>query len=245
MSMRDPETGQFVSDDGTDVDYSDFEYQTVLIENILNPEGEANPRGLYSAVIEPLDAIGGLDTNEVAELVYYELQVDIEPEGEGGGDQTRSTAVEHRGVFGANLPEGGTMDFNGDEPNLTTIDSADPVQIRGSSTGSTEINGANEDGLFQQFAARGVYPFDDSGLETTQTGVSGGNVNNPLVYERNYRSLTGRGPVLDANDDIVVNAVLVGSDLISNVIGTVRLHLVWDTAEVDDAGRAFSVPMDD
>jgi hypothetical protein len=63
--------------------------------------------------------------------------------------------------------------------------------------------------------------------------------------ERPWRQVTGRGPVLDSNDDIGVNSRLVVNDSIIGCVGQVRAHLVWDVAEVDDAGRAFSVPMDD
>jgi len=217
-------------------DYSDFEYQQVLIENIVTPGAENNARIVTSSQIEPLGGIGGLDTNEVAELVYFELQAGLEYEDEDG-DQDVGTAAEHRGIFGANLTEGGTLDFNSDEPNIATISDGDVVQEREDGSGRVQINEATEDGLFQQYETRGVLPFDDEA-----NGPGGGNANNPVKHEKAYRDLTSRGPVLDSNDDLIVNSVVVAGDTVIPVNGTVRLHLIWDTAEVDDAGRAFSVP---
>jgi len=59
---------------------------------------------------------------------------------------------------------------------------------------------------------------------------------------RDYRSLTNRGPVLDSTDDISVYQSINVGDTITAFSGEVRIHMVWDVAEVDEAGRAFSVP---
>jgi len=58
----------------------------------------------------------------------------------------------------------------------------------------------------------------------------------------NYREIVGRGPVLDSSDDLTAVYDLEGEDVIVTFLGDISIQLIWDVAEVSDAGRAFSVP---
>lgn len=241
MSTRDPETGQFVSSDGTDADYSDFRYQFANMEVVAN-DANGNVRIKTGAEYEPLEGIGGLDVNEVAELVYFELQASVEPEDEKG-DQTRSTAAEFRGAFSINIaPEESQADGDGF---LTGEAITDPPGSERNASANVIRETGVDDRVLQTYMVRAVPPFDDSGIETTQTGVSGGSLDGGQYYEKNFRQLTGRGPVVDSTDSLSLGGTLIAGDLVAGLIGSVRVHMVWDVAEVDDAGRAFSVPTDD
>lgn len=220
------------------IDYSEYEYQHVdLSARIQEPYETPNARVAFGANIDPLGGVGGLSTNEVAELVYFELQARIEYETEEG-DQTQSSAVEHRGIFGANLPVGAGIPADPDVSGFTTTRELEPTDARDGQDATLEVSQTTDDRIFQHFLSDGTIPFDGA-------DGGGGNANNANTYEKNYRQLTGRGPVLDSNDDLTVNQIIVVDDGSSSIQGNVRLHMVWDIAEVDDAGRAFSVPSDD
>lgn len=215
--------------DGSDVtDYASFEYQQIGGDPILGGAtgGSVGAEFLYE--FEPLASIGGLANNEVAELVYHELQITLEPEAEQGNDQNVSSDFEFRGVFGANIGQG-----NGFQGLANDVEE----QISNTTNGYD----AAEDRIFQLFRANGVLPFDD---ETN--GPGGGALPTTAIYEKPWRNLVGRGPVLDSNDDLSLSGFINGSDTVLDDAGAnVRVHLVWDVAETDDAGRAFSVPADD
>lgn len=222
-------------------DYSDYEYQTVVAETAVDGEdvdgdGDAEMRVIDGYEFDPLGAVGGLDSNEVAELVYFELQPSLEPEPADTETQQTNTDLEYRGLFGANLPTGATIG-GGTQPRLTNRLEAERVEER--EVGGRGPRGleTTDDRIFQPFLTRGVYPFQNSGEGTAAASINDGN-----IYSKAYRDLLGRGPVLDSNDTITVNTQMNAGDLIGALTATTRIHMIWDTAEVDDAGRAFSVP---
>jgi hypothetical protein len=223
---------------GDDIDYSSFEYQHVLQSLTLDEGddgGSANPRAVLVSDFEPLGKIGGLDVNEVAELVYYELQLAHEVEGEDPGGQTNSSHMETRGTFGINLPankSGGTFVQDGNTPS-----SNDLVEVNNINEDNVQIGlrGNNDSQMLQQFMNYSTTGFDGS------KGGGGGYTPNQ-TYHKNFRQLTGRGPVLDHNDDMTIAQLFVCSDTILQNVSQIRASMVWDVAETDDAGRRFSVP---
>lgn len=215
-------------------DYSSFENQFVAFEHVMeNTDG--NARAKSGVEFEPLQGSGGLNQNEIAELVYYELQVSLEFEDEEEGNQNVATASEFRGTLGINLPV--DQAFIDDDGVLSQTVDSDPDGTVRNCTQRTILAEGVEERILQPYMVRGIAPFDD-GL----TGRGGGSVDSGVVYSRNYRDLTGRGPVLDATDDLVLSGTNIIGKGIFEQIGSARLHLVWDVAEVSDAGRAFSVP---
>lgn len=222
--------------DGTD--YSDFEYQTAALRTQVTPDDSVstNPRARTVTSFEPLARIGGLDNNEVAELVYLETFADIEIEDEEVADQDVATTGELRGAVGINLPasdsafpESADVGFRGEVVEAANIPE-DNVTTRG--------NSRSDDRILQQYFSGFGLPFDDQ-----TNGPGGSGTYNHFYAEKSYRSLTGRGPVLDANDDLSVSAAVNVSDSIIPIASNTRIHCVWDVAETSDAGRRFSVPM--
>lgn len=227
------------SDDVTD--YSDFEYQQIVAETVLQEQqdatgdGDVLVRAQYDA--EPIGDIGGLDNNEVAELVYMEVTADLTFRDETA-DQDVATTSRLEGAVGVNLsgdenalPSKRSGTTEGDIIVTSDIDE-DNVNITGF--------GGSDDRWLQMFTTDASLPFDD------QTNGPGGSGSHDQFHaEKNFRAVTGRGPVLDSSDDISIPVEINVGDTIINVIGTVRVHMVWDVAETSDAGRRFSVPMSD
>jgi hypothetical protein len=214
---------------GSGVDYSDFQYQQAqfgIFNGFNGPGGNGNVAG--QAKFEPLEGAAGLDNNEVAELVYLQTDVYIEYESEQN-DQNTASATELRGVVGINLPASGQAELdNRTGGSVTPYDggSAD-FQVTAESV---------DDRVLENFSVIGSPPFDD------EAGPGGNAAENGRLYEKAYRQITGRGPVLDSTDDITINARIIQDDSILPERGNVNLHMIWDVAEVSDAGRAFSVP---
>lgn len=216
-----------------DTDYSDFEYQQIVTRNQLDPTG-SNPDATVQYEIEPLSGIGGLDNNEVAELVALEVITGLEVDDEIA-DQDVGTYAEHRGVVGANLPATRSI-----LPGTIRSNDVDGTVVTSSATASssTRIAGSqSEDRIFQMFRGSLSLPFDDQ-----TNGPGGAGSENSFHSVKSFRDISGRGPVLDASDDMtVLDRVIVG-DTVLPVESNVRLNCVWDVAETSDAGRAFSLP---
>jgi len=220
--------------DTTDVvDYSDFRFQQVQSAvNKIGSISDYNVTGLNS--VEPLEGGGQLANNEVAELVASKIitYIEFEPEAEDHGDDSFAEA---RGVFGANLPASADALIS-DGPNVSDGQFA---QITDGSESDFEIRSRSqvEDRIFDHFANVALPQYEAAG-----TGTGGGGATNVYESMMNYRSLYGRGPVLDQTDDVTILHKLQGDPYPPGVSHQVRAHLVWDVAEVDDAGRAFSLP---
>lgn len=217
---------------GADTDYSDFQYQTAQFALGGTPQGPDNNVSVSGVTsIPPLAGVGGLDNNEVAELVAIEVIAYLEIEDEFN-DQTTHTQVQGRGVVGANLSttqdafvqagnkyEGDTFDVSGDlgGPNADALTMTD-------------------DRKFQIFVMSA-----DAGADDGTSGGAGGSTDN-FHATKNFRELVGRGPVLDSSDDVTCAIDVNTGDLVNLFTGLVHVHMIWDVAETDDAGRAFSVP---
>lgn len=231
-------------DDDSGTDYSDFEYQTISAQLQLfesdDSTGNTSAAATGLVTFEPLGGIGGLDNNEVAELVYVETYAALEHEDESA-DQDVGTSTEFRGNLGVNLPatDAALVDTNrvgGPSVEGQLIEANDIAED------NVEVVGdeGTDDRRLQHFKVVGGPPFDDQ-----TNGPGGSNFSTVWHSEKAYRQMVGRGPVLDSNDDITVALRAAAEDTVIDYIGDFKAHLVWDVAETSDAGRRFSVPMDD
>lgn len=213
-------------------DYGDFRYQQIVYEhaNAAEAGGETNPNTTGITNVEPLAGRGGLDTNEVAELVYFTLYAEVEAE-YNSGEQALESGTQFRGAFGANIPADveamPNPDRAGDEP-VTVIENK-----RGEA--SLDAFSDTNDNIFALFSLQGGPAF-------SANGPGGGQDNGHSFQEKHYRQITGRGPVLDANDNLSVISRLAMENSVIGEQGNVRIECIWDVAETDEAGRAFSVP---
>jgi hypothetical protein len=182
----------------------------------------------------PLAQIGGLSNNEVAELVYAQIFAATEHEG-NEGSQTGAADSEVRGVYGANFQSVDRLFAASNESLQITDEEVNDGQL--DSVGSDQIN---DHRIFGIFNAYGALPHFDSA-----TGHASNGANPTTTYERNFRELYGRGPVVDSADSMAIGCQVICAQSDIPVQGTIRAHFVWDVAEVSDAGREFSVPTDD
>lgn len=212
-------------------DYASFEYQQFQYEHSAVPNINASNNPLADVVFgfDPLQEVGGLANNEVAELVGHRITVGLENESEQS--QSGDSSIEARGFFGANFDDTGLIIENSEN----TIDLLDSD---GETTDSQSQGGVrSRDEIFEVYQVHGGLPFSDPA-----DGTGGSGDLSDLVYERNWRQTTGRGPVLDSNDTVTVANRLTAGDTETAVRMQMTGHLIWDIAETNDAGRQFSVP---
>lgn len=198
-------------------DYSDYRFETFHLE----PKVEGDSQVDFNFSWDPLQETGGLKNNEVAEITYLEIQAASEPESVG----TAGDTIETRGVLGANLNFSDLHVAGANNANLET-------QVN---SGTQDTGGTNEikseNSIFATFQAQGSGNTTEAGGGSAVTQV-----------ERDYRSLTGRGPVVDQTDKIHTVCRVITDDSSAFANGQIRGHLIYDVAELSDAGRQFSVP---
>lgn len=233
MPHRDPETGQFLPGDGPagDMDYTDFEYESHFVELGTDGTGGSAGADTVAAKLDPLDAFGGLESDEVAELVavFYALSLRVDTRVTAASGGTRVSA--HAGM-GANL----TTD---EWPVTSDVDAT--AAFEENNTGASVLGGdlraVTEPGIFwlEELAAA-------ARQNDTTNGVGTGPDYGEASGARLFRATSGRGPILDPTDDIEVWATLGIATANLEPFLTVSTTMVWDTAEVSDKRSRFSVP---
>lgn len=220
-----------------ETDYSDYETQIAHLEFVGNiDDTQDRPRSGQKSVahlIEPLDGVGGLSQNEVAELMYLETSAYIETEDEFN-DQNTKASLEHRGAVGINLPERKAAlprDFG--VPNETSVIDSETDMTADAFRSQTQTDNA----YLQHYETYSGIGFDD---ETN--GPGGAYTGDHFHAEKNFRATHNRGPVLDSNDDLVLLQSLNAGDIVGAVTAVTKLTMYFDVAETSDAGRRFSLP---
>ena len=226
------------SDEGST--FTDFEYQHTSFS--IGHFGQPNDANiLYSNRVEPLESRGGLESDEVAELValrgYH--QAGLDDIGDPATENSAPGSTETRGVLGVNLAEQETIE---DGTNLTESTKYEEV-IRGNGTAGGDANGdtfnIDEPGVFWHFD----YAFQPAFLDNAN-GVGGGAASAATFGPEtiNYRQLFGRGPVVDTTDEIVGLTRMINSRQEYNVEAVGRYTFVWDVSTVEGQRKQFSLP---
>jgi len=212
------------------IDYSDFQTQMVRAFVFLDTDGQPQDGASVKHQIEPLQGIGGLKNNEVAELLYLQVDAIVSFRDEIA-DQDVGTIADNSGVVGINLSN---TDFI--RQSTTSGDTEIIQEVDGGVVNAANSPTVTDNDRLEMFEAHAGAPFDESG------GAGGGYSMTPYHSEKVYRSTHGRGPVLDQTDDITILQEVTANDCLVPVEAEVRLTLFWDIAETSDAGRRFSVP---
>jgi len=174
-------------DSSDETDYSSFEYQTAAAEiGSLGTGSNNNPRVGAVLDFEPLESVGGLANNEIAELVYMEVTASIEYETESG-DQSFDSSAEFRGAIGINLPQDDAA-----LPGEGNFRDQDPIEVTQNTDALVRSRSRVDDRWLQLFETRSGAPFLD-----TAAGAGGGQAADHFHSQKNWRQLTGRGPVID------------------------------------------------
>jgi hypothetical protein len=206
-----------------EIDYSAFEYQH--IQFVHNADTE-NQNVTNTLEVSPLADRGGLDNDEVAELVAMRIHVTAGPDDLGGilGNDTAEGSYEYRWTFGSDIGREDTL-----PPSRAFTADADPGNER--STSNTDP------AVFEMFDATAIMPFSD-----TAQGLGGGGTAINERWTVHFRDMVGRGPVLDAADNLNLVYNLIKNNVTANLEGVTRMTLIWDTSTIEGDRRQFSVP---
>lgn len=210
-------------------DYTDFEHEAIYYET-QHTGSSSSGTDLVNYQHEVLEDRGGLESDEVAELVHAVLSYKLDPQSTGAAPQNGSVGIH----WGSNIAQdevlyNSPVDFNGSfELNNT-----------GASTTSSNLRGRviDDPGLFSVIAGAYTTAADDN-----TNGGAAAQEGDQAVVAKNFRDLFGRGPVLDASDDLDlwldVALEVAGADVDIDIV----VQATWDVMTVADARKAFSVP---
>jgi hypothetical protein len=234
------------------IDYSDFQTQMVRAFAFYTPpRQQQDGRGgiVVQHQIEPLQGIGGLANNEVAELVYLETNAICDvftgQNDSADGVPASPAHLDLSGIVGINLSA--RDDFVRSSSTDGKSEIVDEVQIEGSSTNEVDVTSIRAPTVTDNDRLQMFEAFAGSGHSN---GADGSNFSyTPFQDEKDFRATHNRGPVLDQTDEISILAESStnGADNVDIDNGIVfetevRLTMYWDVAETSDAGRRFSVP---
>lgn len=209
--------------------YADYELQQIGYETSAIGSDE-NVRTFHSH--EPVRD-RGLENDEVAELVagVFFAQCSLD-DFESNATQKPGSA-EHKGTWGANLnfPETGAGDWVTEETNPTNGQNIATV-----SGGSTRFE-QDEPGVFENFLCTAISPHQD-----TANQQAGGGSAETVQWSMNYRNMFGRGPILDASDELTLGVAVVRNETSFTAEGTFTARLVWDVSTVEDERKEFALP---
>lgn len=196
-----------------EVDYSDFVYQQ-LTQNLT--QTTANENGTARTDFEPLYDQGGLQPNQVAELVAFRLTASL-----SGEDDVQASEI--RGSFGVEVEP--QTDVTRREQDSDDGPGAETTIVRGNITGTAQGLQQTEPNVFALYNVRSP---------------------NTEVIEQYYRDerITNRGPVLDPDDELTLFTAFPSNDS-ANADAEIYVELIWDIYEVDDARSAFALPHGD
>jgi len=222
-----------------DVDYSSYEYQHVDFQTRLTGSDDS-ASSVASISVEPLEDRGGLDTNEVAELVSMYRWVHIELDGYGDNAPVNNGMIETRGSFGVDLDAEtdliGTDNLTQGETNILSTD-----DLTDEADATATANGSTNPAILDHWNVSA-----HAGWEDEVNNVAAGASMNRSERTVHLRKDLGAGPVLDSSDNIgpVIKLIKNNTEL-----ADVQVHygvtMVWDIATVDDAGSRFGIPQND
>lgn len=206
------------------MDYGDFEYQQVEItDEIFSPSSGGN--SLVQFDFDPLEARGGLDSDQYAELVGYRLHISANTDDEAGATGNVQAFVSYN--FGIDLSENETPAGKGLDDSRGTV--------LNDSTGRDEVTGIR----FGDVVEPGLLSHAHITFSALSAGA--GPQNNTYVEEENYRHDTGRGPILDYDDSLTI----LSRQQTKESIGTdvyYHLTLIWDVGTAENQRKRFSTP---
>lgn len=214
-----------------DADYTNFEYEHHEVS--AHPDG---PTGTGEAFInysaDPLADRGGLESDEVAEVVAILATVD---------------AIDDTGVSGttpARVNWGATFGIDLAEEEVPVASARDPGELGTNDAGFDADSGASSFALRSVINPAVLYSLtgDVISPQVEGTGAGSGGTDDQYTVERLYRQMVGRGPILDPTDSLDWWVHVA----IENVAQDLHLHLsqttVYDVATVDESRRKFSLP---
>lgn len=210
--------------------YGGLEFQQLSANANLQP-GNANEDVEVFSNVEPVEP-QGLDNDEIAELVHMDVVYALHIR----GDSTDDNQTEIGNSIAEYSIEVNPGNRDGQILNLTA--DGDPFQ-------QTEGPVANGGQLFEDdepgrlfFGLLTAQPAFSSGAE----GRGGGAQSDNERYTLNYRNTHGRGPAVDANDDLGFFMEIGNDNVTSGITAQMTAQLVWDIHTVEGQRGQFHLP---
>lgn len=185
--------------------------------------------------IAQFEPVGGLDRNEIAELVYYKFFYNLSDRTTGNETSTNSEAavIKSDAFFGINLDDtnftpselrtGEAVDVNTLESNL----------LEGESTFPPAAKSSINDGLLDHVnIVRGPAITNANGYANASNGI-------PVIVEQNFRDIYGSGPLLDRFDDFSISHNIGAENLVGKVKSEIRGYAVFRTYEEEAQRTSF------
>jgi len=212
--------------------YGGLEFQQISVELSQDGGNADQPVEAFSN-IEPVEP-QGLDNDEIAELVDIEVVYILFVR----SNSVNENQTEQGNVLGEFAIEVNPGTRDGTLPQLTT-------------DGSPFQNGENRETLDNEF----IYEDDEPGrLFFAEVGVpagfssggegrgGAGDEGESHRYQKNYRNDYGRGPAVDANDDLGVFCEIGNENVTSEVQIKMHAQLAWDIHTVEGQRGQFHLP---
>lgn len=227
--------------DGTteEVDFTSWEREQYQFAQEIDGGNNSGLRIGYASV-DPLEFRGGLDQNEVAELVaLHNIHVVVAPDDYQtiSGDEEPGT-IDFTATVGMNLDSQADIIQPADNSLSNYVPGTVVADEEGGSAGSTQARVKSKSEVLEHFSVTTPTAFND-----TANGTGGGGSDGTDYFgTSNYRELFGRGPVLGADDQLSVVMKNVHNRVSAASECEIRFTPIWDIATVDDASRQFGIP---
>lgn len=236
MPTRDPETGKFVAGEASSTldYYSDLEVQVLQYRGVWQGGADAGTDSTFTIEYPEEDVAGGLDNDELAELVGFRRTVNTSIH-RGSGAQSAPAEAIIEASFGANLSgDEHPIGVAAEEQVLTDserdIDDSGALDIR-ANVGSTM-----EPGVFDVHVANPAIGWSDA-----TNGTGGGTDTDLETVSVNYRNLAGHGPVLDANDGLSRSEYWSMEGIGESLTLEAKYLLFWNVEEMEERRPAFGL----
>lgn len=204
--------------------YRDLEVQWVGFESTLDNPGDST-KVTGGDTFDVVAGSGGLQHDEVAELVGYEIMSDIRET--GVTPDTQQGSVYNEVVFGMDETRGAT--FNG----VSSSEIPDFDNTTGSDSSRIEGRETVDNSLLESFWVFMSHQFEDTG-----TGIAaGGNGNNLYEKSVHYRDFLEHGPLVTIHSEV---GLAHNHTCLQSIAGQSRadtnIKMYWNIHEAEDLG---------
>jgi len=232
MVHRDPETGQFLSDDDEPVEltYADHEFLNFRIGTIAGTSSGTPTENVGTEYAIESDVLD-LENDELGMLAWMNasLSVYFHDFPEFGGEVTRGGAVVNAEI-GANLAGSEYLSQTASDEGVQVIEDDDEsVQLK--------LNADDEPGLWGALNATAHSGFKDADADGSYSGNSVGD--NDRI-RRVFREETGGGPYIDATDDVTVGIYVDKEGTLTNLHAVVYGQMAFVVFEFENRRAEFA-----
>lgn len=228
MVHRDPETGQFVSDDGTvaDLAYTDFEIQpfNLEVENV----GASNSAEAIDFSMDPFGR--GLENSELAQMAFLDVHLSVRNDPDAGTSNTSPGTLHGNAELGINMDESDMTMRTGEDGLVETEDASGNGVVN-----TIAARTGDEAGSLALLTASAEAGFQDGTNTAGAGGMSGDRV------QKDYQAAFGEGPWVDATDDVSGRLQVIKNTTDSDGRATLRGHLGWLVVEDESARPRFGL----